>query len=216
MTRRPAAKDTPLYGAERPKAFIDAVVAIAMTLLILPLMESVADVADANGSTADWFVEHQWQLTSFALSFAIIAMFWMNHQRMFSAVERVTTPLLWISMAWLLTIVWLPVATALSSRMSGEDALVKVVYIGSMILTAAVTLIQRRYLITHPALHRISADALRSGLTADISMCILFSMALAGAVLLPVLGYGALFLMMLMGPTQRLVGAILARADRRR
>ena len=34
-----------LYAAERPKAFFDAVVAIAMTLLILPLMESVGEVA---------------------------------------------------------------------------------------------------------------------------------------------------------------------------
>ena len=32
------------YAAERPKAFVDAVVAIALTLLILPLMESVGDV----------------------------------------------------------------------------------------------------------------------------------------------------------------------------
>ncbi len=37
-------------AAERPKAFFDAVVAIAMTLLILPLMESVGDVADASGT----------------------------------------------------------------------------------------------------------------------------------------------------------------------
>ncbi len=36
--------DEKLYAAERPKAFFDAVVAIAMTLLILPLMESVGDV----------------------------------------------------------------------------------------------------------------------------------------------------------------------------
>ena len=40
-----------LYAAERPKAFFDAVVAIAMTLLILPLMESVGEVADASGTT---------------------------------------------------------------------------------------------------------------------------------------------------------------------
>lgn len=36
--------DEKLYAAERPQAFFDAVVAIAMTLLILPLMESVGDV----------------------------------------------------------------------------------------------------------------------------------------------------------------------------
>ena len=43
-------RDAPhLYAAERMKAFVDAVVAIAMTLLILPLLESVSDVAGEDG-----------------------------------------------------------------------------------------------------------------------------------------------------------------------
>ena len=46
-------RDAPhLYPAERPKAFIDAVVAIAMTLLILPLMDSVADLVDFHTAVA--------------------------------------------------------------------------------------------------------------------------------------------------------------------
>ena len=47
MTTPPPAPrdDVPTYAGERVKAFADAVVAIAMTLLILPLMESIADVA---------------------------------------------------------------------------------------------------------------------------------------------------------------------------
>ena len=52
-TPRSAGEDLhrPVLSAERLKAFIDAVVAIAMTLLILPLMESVGEVADASGTT---------------------------------------------------------------------------------------------------------------------------------------------------------------------
>ncbi len=40
-----ARNGTATLPAERLKAFCDAVVAIAMTLLILPLMESVGDAA---------------------------------------------------------------------------------------------------------------------------------------------------------------------------
>lgn len=38
-------------SAERTKAFVDAVVAIAMTLLVLPLMESVGDSAARDHPT---------------------------------------------------------------------------------------------------------------------------------------------------------------------
>lgn len=203
-----------LYAAERAKAFVDAVVAIAMTLLILPLMESVGDVADAAGTTAQWFAEHQWQLSSFVVSFTVIAMFWLNHHRLFARVERVNSAILWMAMAWLLTIVWLPVATALSSRMPDADGLAKIAYIGSMILTALVALAVRLYLMRHVELHNISADDLRAGLAADLAMCVLFAVALTVAVLVPVIGYSALFLMFLMGPTQRAFRALLRRGAR--
>ncbi|MBN9180660.1 MAG: DUF1211 domain-containing protein, partial [Microbacterium sp.] len=48
-----------IYDADRAKAFIDAVVAIAMTLLILPLMESVGEAAGADQGAAVWIEEHQ-------------------------------------------------------------------------------------------------------------------------------------------------------------
>lgn len=199
-----------LYTAERPKAFIDAVVAIAMTLLILPLMESVSDAAESEGTALDWFLDHQWQVTSFVLSFAIIAMFWLNHQRLFAGVERVNTTLLWISMAWLLTIVWLPVATALSGRMSNEDVVAKALYIGSMILTALVAMIQRVYVLRHRhEFGDVPRETLRGGLSADISMCVLFSAALVVSIVVPVVNYYALFLMVLMGPMQSLVRRML-------
>lgn len=214
MTAPETAQPQRNYSAERSKAFIDAVVAIAMTLLILPLMESVTEVAGAKGSTAGWFAEHQGELTSFIVSFAIIAMFWLNHHRLFTAVEQVDSALLWISMAWLLTIVWLPVATALSGRMDGSDWLAKIVYIGSMIVTALVTLIQRVYLRRHRDLHHIADADLRSGMAADLAMCVLFGVALLVAVTVPSIGYLAMFLMLLMGPMQRLTGALVARTTR--
>ena len=44
------------YGVERPKAFIDAVVAIALTLLILPLMDSLGDAARSGDDTLTWLM----------------------------------------------------------------------------------------------------------------------------------------------------------------
>lgn len=199
------------FTSERAKAFADAVVAIAMTLLILPLMESVADVAGADRSALHWFAEHQQALISFLLSFAMIAMFWMTHHRVFASVETVTTPLLWIVMAWLLTIVWLPVATAMSGQMDSDDAFVKIVYIGSMMAIALMMLWQRLYLRAHPRLHHITEAHIVSGLSADIAMVVLFGVALAVAVFVPVIGYWALLVMLLVSPVQRVVARRVAR-----
>ena len=76
-----------LPSAERLKAFTDAVVAIAMTLLILPLMDSVTDADET--STAAWLAQEWPSLLTFMLSFVLIANFWLTHHRMFARVERV-------------------------------------------------------------------------------------------------------------------------------
>lgn len=202
--------DERVYGAERPKAFIDAVVAIALTLLILPLMESVTGEDDGS-TTAEWFVEHHWQLISFLLSFGLIAMFWMNHHRLFAQVDDMTIPLLWLCFLWLLTIVWMPVATALSGRESDHDELVKIVYIGTMVLTSLVSLMMRLYLRRHTDLHRISREVVRHGIAVDISMVALFSLSLVIALVFPVIGYYALFLMFLTGRAQTFFDWVLRR-----
>lgn len=200
------------YEAARVGAFVDAVVAIAMTLLILPLMESVGEVAGSGEDTARWFAEHYQQIISFVLSFVIIAMFWMIHHRLFAGVKQVTPSLMWSTTAWLLTIVWLPVATAITGQMSSDDALAKVVYIGSMIATSACSLLIRVNLLRHPALHRIPKDPLLRGVAADAAMAVLFAAALAIALAVPVVGYFALFIMFLTGPLQAAIARLLLRS----
>ena len=197
------------YEVARVVAFVDAVVAIAMTLLILPLMESVSEVAAADEDTAQWFAGHDGQLISFVISFVIIAMFWMIHHRLFVRVDHATQGLLWTLMAWLLTIVWLPVATAISGQMPGEDPLAKTAYIGSMIATCLTSLAIRLYLRRHPTLHRIPASNITAGIAADVSTAVLFTIALVVAVAVPAIGYWALFIMLLAGPVQTLFARVL-------
>lgn len=211
MSATEEAETRGLFGAERASAFIDAVVAIAMTLLILPLMESVSDIGDAGGTTLRWLAEHEQQLVSFVLSFVIIAMFWMFHHRLFVLVEAITSRLMWLLVGWLLTIVWLPVATAITGAMDEGDDLAKIVYVGSMIATACFSLTIRLYLRRHPSLHRNAATALTAGIAADLSTVLLFAIALTVALLVPAIGYYALFLMLLTPLVQRLLLRLVGR-----
>ena len=193
-----------LASAERLKAFTDAVVAIAMTLLILPLMESVTDVGGEGGGVAEWLDDHAGQLFGFALSFVMIATFWLANHRVFARVERTSPALLWLTLAWMFTIVWLPVATAMLGSMA-EDVAQKAVYIGSLLATSLVSLAIRWYLLRHPLLHSTADVRLRRGVLADVLTSGLFAVALVVSIALPVIGYWALLVMVLVSPLQSLV-----------
>lgn len=191
-------------GTERFKAFVDAVVAIAMTLLILPLLESVAEASSDRMTTAEFLGEHSGQLTSFGLSFVLIASFWMEHHRLYARVHGMTGPLLWINVAWMLTIVWLPVPTAMLGQMQ-TDALQAAVYIGTLILTQITTLSAKVYLLRHPSLHDFPAGRLSEGALGDVAAIILFVVALPIAAWVHPVGYLALLLVALSGPVTRLL-----------
>ncbi|QNA91792.1 MULTISPECIES: TMEM175 family protein [unclassified Microbacterium] len=207
MTDTPRTRPTP---SDRFKAFIDAVVAIAMTLLILPLMESISEAASAHVSTAEFLGEHSGQLLSFGLSFLLIATFWMGHHRQYRDVEFVTGPLLWINVAWMATIVWLPVPTAMIGQMD-TDALQAVVYIGTLIMTQVTTLAGWLYLARHPELGSVSSETIRLGAIGDLASIILFTAALAIAVVASPNGYAGLLLLLLSDPMSRLLNRLLRR-----
>lgn len=132
----------------------------------------------------------------------------MSHHRLFALVEHVTDPLLWITVAWMLTIAWLPVATALTGQ-TRRDALQLVVYIGTMALTSLTLAGARLYLRANPELHRIPETGMRRGLLADLLTLVMFVVALGIGIAVPAVGYSALFLMVLVGPLHTLSARIL-------
>ncbi|WP_223627438.1 TMEM175 family protein [Microbacterium sp. EST19A] len=202
------------FSTERFKAFADAVVAIAMTLLILPLLESVSDAASKHVSTGEFLAEEWGQLFSFALSFLLIANFWMEHHNQYTAVRAVTPMLLWINIAWLATIVWLPVPTAMLGQMD-TDPLQEVVYIGTLILTQITTFAAKLYLLRHPDLTTAPASRIRLDIAGDVASIILFAAALAIAVSIGGKGYFALLLLLLTGVFAKLLYRIWMRASPR-
>lgn len=197
-------------SVERFTAFVDAVVAIAMTLLILPLMEAVSDASGEHLSTLEFLGDHRGQLISFALSFALIAMFWMEHHRVYGQVRSVTAPLVVINVAWLFTIVWLPVATAMVGQMPFDSAQAAV-YIGSLIATQLLTLTAKAYLLRHPQMHEWGEERMRSGIIGDTASTLLFGVALALAVTVPGIAYASLLLTALTWPVSLLIRRILRR-----
>jgi uncharacterized membrane protein len=92
--------------------FSDAVIAIAITLLVLQLTDLVGP--GRSGSEVTYAIHHLGpRLFSFVLSFVVIGQFWVGHHRIFRYVRRWDRRLLFVNLAFLMTITFLPFSTAL-------------------------------------------------------------------------------------------------------
>jgi uncharacterized membrane protein len=134
-------------SVERFIVFSDGVVAIAITLLILPLTE----IHQAEGATlADIVAENSAELGAFALSFAVIANYWTIHHDLFRPLRRHNGRIVLLNMFWLAAIVFLPFPTALIA--DGIDGGFAALYIGTLLAVSVLNLLIANYLARHPEL----------------------------------------------------------------
>ena len=121
---------------QRVVTLTDAVVAIAMTLLVLPLVEIAGEVDTAN--LRGFLVDHADVLLSFAVSFVVVHVFWAAHGSAFRRVEAadVDVPgLRQLNLGWLLVIAFLPFPTAVVGREVNTTS--APIYIGTMLVRLA-------------------------------------------------------------------------------
>ncbi|MGW7684389.1 TMEM175 family protein [Kribbella sp. NPDC054772] len=122
--------------------FTDAVVAIAITLLVLPLVDLVPEVRADGGDAVSVITEHRQELFTFLLSFAVIANFWLGHHRVFEHVRAYNPLLMRLNLLWLLTIVVLPFPTEIIGAFK-SDRFTAGIYVGTIlvlsILQSAIT-----------------------------------------------------------------------------
>jgi TMEM175 potassium channel family protein len=123
---------------ERLVFFSDAVFAIVITLLVLPLTAEIELPAEAQDLRHE--VVQQWpKIVSFAVSFLVIGQFWIAHHNMFSLLRRFDPGLLWLNLIALLTVSFMPFPTAvLGARLEDSDTFPVMFYAASMTLSSIV------------------------------------------------------------------------------
>jgi uncharacterized membrane protein len=121
--------------AERMLLFTDAVVAIAITLLVLPLLDPIKEAVTDQVPPIDLVWENFSSIAAFLLSFAVIARLWLVHHEMFEKVGTLTTPLVVLNLAWLLTIVFLPFPTEMVGVFK-TDRFLAAFYIGTILASS--------------------------------------------------------------------------------
>jgi uncharacterized membrane protein len=191
----------PHVPQERVTAFTDAAVAIALTLLVLPLVDNAREAAGISLPT----MLHQYgdNFLAFTVSFLVIARFWRVHRRQFQALAHLDEGLVVLNLAWLFGIVFLPVPTALlvgsQNSMHGGAGL----YAINLLLIALVAFAMTMWILRHPQLWEaeVNRDWLRESAWRSGAACVLM------AVVIPVafwLGSEGLLVLLLLPASQRL------------
>ncbi|WP_279583401.1 TMEM175 family protein [Fodinicola feengrottensis] len=82
-------------------------------------------------------VANRSSIFSFVLSFLVIARFWTAHHELFTEVAKLTRPLVFLNLAWLLTIVFLPYPTEIVGEFdSHQYPFVVYFYIGTTLASS--------------------------------------------------------------------------------
>jgi uncharacterized membrane protein len=96
-------------GVDRIAFFSDAVMAIAITLLVIELK-----LPEQEGEASIWHQlgEMHPKLLGYFLSFGVIALFWETHHRMFTLLQRYDRGLIWLNVLFLMFLGLLPFSTS--------------------------------------------------------------------------------------------------------
>ncbi|MGV8979043.1 MAG: TMEM175 family protein [Cellulomonas sp.] len=183
--------------------FLDAVVAIAITLLVLPLVDLLGN--DSQHDLGALLAAHQAQFGSFLLTFVVIANAWLTHHRLIERVGTYDRAFLHLNLAWMLTVVVLPFSAQVIADFRTQRLSVGI-YVGTIALnsaagTALALLVHRR-----PVLRRGSNETgdEPNPLESIVTTGLVF-LALIVGVALPAVNFFALLLLLLVEPLMWLI-----------
>jgi uncharacterized membrane protein len=188
---------------ERVTAFTDAAVAIALTLLVLPLVDDARSSVEEHASLSTMVRQSGDHFLAFTVSFLVIARFWRVHRRQYQALAHLDEGLVVLNLAWLFGIVFLPVPTALlvgsQNSMHGGAGL----YAINLLFIGLVAFAMTWWILRNPELWEpeVSRDWLHEAAWRSAAACLVMVVAIPVAFWL---GSGGLLVLLLLPASQRL------------
>lgn len=182
--------------------FTDAVVAIAVTLLVLPLVNVVPQAAQSGQSATEVITDHQPEIFGFLLSFVVISRLWLAHHNFFRHVRAYSKPLLMCNVGWLLTIIVLPFPTEMVG-VYGDDRFTAGFYLATILLAVLLQTGLELIVRGDPELASKTAPPPPDSLPGSVTAAALLAVALVLALLIPSLNYWTLLLLFLSSPIEK-------------
>ncbi len=120
MSKTSATPESGLFNLDRLAAFSDAVIAIAMTILVLGL--EVPSVHEVNPSQlVDYLRESLHPAMGYVISFVLIGTFWLEHYAIFHFLTHATRVLIALNGLFLLCLTFVPFPTGLQAAYRHDE-----------------------------------------------------------------------------------------------
>jgi uncharacterized membrane protein len=154
--------DEDIPGIERLLALTDGVVAIALTLLVLQLQVPAATVAltkHPDSATALWraLKPDGSELTSYLVSFLVIAQFWMVHHRVLRGMRGHSEGLAWRNFSFLLALTLMPFTSDLIGRYGTNPVAITLFGLNLVAIS-----LSTQWIFLYAAHHNLLMDVARS------------------------------------------------------
>ncbi len=128
-------------STNRLETFVDAIFAIAMTILVIDLKvpELTADIA--HSQLGPKLMELFPNFIAYFISFIMLGVYWIGHYNVAKVLRRDDRTLLWLNIGYLAVVVLVPFSTALLSRY-GTEQIAHIVYGINLMLIGAFAYLQ--------------------------------------------------------------------------
>lgn len=104
----------------RLESLADGIFAFAMTLLIMSLIFPDTVPESANMEVQDLLFGQADKFINYAMSFILLAVFWLAHHQQFHYIKRTDSRLLWINIFLLMFVTLVPFSTDIVGDFSGQ------------------------------------------------------------------------------------------------
>ena len=210
MSAEPSLEKSAYAGLSkhRIEALTDGIYAVAMTLLVIELKLPAHELVHSDQDLANALVNLIPKFTAWVISFLVLSLFWLGHQRMFQNLRHVDGKLVALNMMQLGFASLMPFSSALSGEF-GARWISQIGYSINMSLLSISAILVARYIHKHPELsiHAMSEGAYQAASFRIGGLIFISIVAVIISYHIPAAGNGAFMLMMVIMPISRRIEA---------
>jgi len=170
------AEDKRFFNRDRLTALVDGIFTVAMTIMVVSL--AIPESSDVSNALIDMWPA----LFNYALSFVILGLFWLAHNKHYLNIGRTDEMYVWLNIFWLMFIVLVPFSTSLISTYD-EVTPAEIFFHLNMLAIFALFYLQVKYVDDHRELlevKKVESKTFKRVLILDRNLMLL---ALLGIVL---------------------------------
>jgi uncharacterized membrane protein len=131
----------------RIEALSDGIFAVAMTLLVLDIKSPENRAFETTSDLIAYLFALEHSFAMYAISFFVLAIFWISHHLLFHFVRHVDRRLLWFNIAFLLLVTFVPFSTDLLGD-HGHLMLPVLIYGLNLLALGTLLALQLRYIVS--------------------------------------------------------------------